>query len=416
MLHRLWLLPFLSFSFAARAKEVRITFANLKPLVETQNERVKASMNVLEAARRREGHLARSFLPKLEAHAAQERFKTGTQEEKTQPDFGIGASVNLFNGGRDRLRDKALAYRSQRKSFEAKVDAVDELGKARELYWLIVYEKNVALLLKEMLEVNDQNLRAAQRRVRSGVGTEGDRLEFEMNAIELKRDLSQTELDIRSHSRELLVLVGHSPEDSLMTDLELSHSGEWENEIRHSHGDHEFLVKPAELASQEAKVAAQETSRSWIPRLDAYAGWNQYNQREEDPASARERQESVVGLRLKLDVFDGIGHRREAQALRHEAEAANLMAAYQRKHNEAHIEKEFDELRFLHDRVHEAEGNIKSAQRYYAVTKSEYSRGVKNSPDVLGASQKLHGMKLKKLAMIRDFQIARSHVLSKIGK
>ena len=38
---------------------------------------------------------------------------------------------------------------------------------------------------------------------------------------------------------------------------------------------------------------------------------------------------------------------------------------------------------------HNAEENIKRAERYYRLTQSEYNRGVKNSPDVLGASQRL---------------------------
>lgn len=411
-----WL--WISFLLAANAgaKEVRVTFNELKALVETQNERVRAASEELAAARSREGHLGRSFLPKLEAHAAQESIKIGTQDVKTQPDYGAEVRMNLYNGGRDSLRDKALGFRSQRKTFEARGRVVEELGKSRVLYWTIVYQKNVVATLKEMIAINAENLRAAEKRIRGGVATESDRLEFEMNAIDLKRELSEAELEIRSLSRELLVHIGANADDTLVTDSVLSHGGEWEHEVRHTHRDHDFLVKPYEFASLEAQTAAREQGRAWLPRLDAYAGWNQFNQREENFAAARDRQESVVGVRLKIDAFDGLSFRREAQALRREAEAANLIATYQRKQNEAHIEKEYDELTFLHDRVHEADENIKSAERYYRVTRSEYSRGVKNSPDVLGASEKLLAMKLKRLAMIRDFQFARSHVLTKIGR
>ena len=401
---------------AAHAKDVKVSFGDLKALVESQNERVQSAKSELGAAKAREGHLTRSFLPKIEAHAAQESFKTGTQNQKSQPDYGAEASVNLFNGGRDRLRENELETRSKRKEFEVKTNLADELARARELYWTIIFNKNNLLLLKEALDVNSANVKAAQRRIGSGVGTQTDRLEFEMKAIELKREVSETELRVKADSRDLLIMLGFEPEDSLTTDSELSHGGEWESAIRHTHEDHDFLVKPAELQALEAEAAAKEASRNWIPRLDAYAGWNQYNQREEDPSEAKERQETVVGLRLKMNIFDGFSSQREARALRMEAAAANHIANYKRKSNEAHVEREFEELKLLHDKVHEADENIKSAQSYYRLTQSEYSRGVKNSPDVLGASEKLFGMKLKRLEMIRDFQIARSHVLSKIGK
>ncbi|MGE0528596.1 MAG: TolC family protein, partial [Bdellovibrionales bacterium] len=235
-------------------------------------------------------------------------------------------------------------------------------------------------------------------------------------AIELKRKLGEAELGTRAASRNLLILLGFPPDDALLTETEITHLGEWESEIQHSHQDHDYLVKPYELRSVETDLAAKEVARTWIPRIDAYAGWNQYNQREEDPPSARERQEHVIGVRLEMSLFDGFSAQREAEALHKEALAAKLAALYYRKENEAHVETEFDELRFLHDRVHEADENIKSAQKYYRITQSEYARGVKNSPDVLGASEKLFDMKLKRLEMVRDFQIARSHVLSKIGK
>ncbi len=92
------------------------------------------------------------------------------------------------------------------------------------------------------------------------------------------------------------MLIGFEPSDKLITDTELKHSDEWESEIQHTHVDHAFLVKPAELMAQEAEKQARELSRNWMPRLDAYAGWNQYNQREEDPFEARERRETVLGF------------------------------------------------------------------------------------------------------------------------
>lgn len=416
MLRNIFLFSLLLLARMPQAEEVRVKFEDLRKLVESRNDRVQAARQELAGAKSRRGHLTRSFVPRLEAHAAQETFKIGTQSEKHQPDYGAEATINLFNGGRDKIRGEILNLRSERKEFEAKASVTEELGKARELFWTIVYHKNSVALIKDMLEINAGNLKSAQRRIASGVATESDRLEFEMSAIDLRRELDQTELHIRTESRELLILLGYEPEDTLVTLGELKHSDDWEKEIQHTHRDHDYLVRPAQLLSAEAASAAKEASRTWVPRVEAYAGWNQFNQRREDPVESVERQESVIGIRMKLSLLDGISSYREAEALRKEAAAAASTAEYQRKMNEAHVESEFDELKFLHAKVHEAEENIKSAQKYYRLTQSEYSRGVKNSPDVLGASEKLLAMKMKRLEMIRDFQIARSHVLSKIGR
>ncbi|MGE3760552.1 MAG: TolC family protein, partial [Pseudobdellovibrionaceae bacterium] len=174
-------------SSTAFAKEVKVQFDELKTLVETKNERVLSVKSEADAAQAREGHLGRSFLPKVEAHFAQESFKVGTHDQKSQPDYGAEASVNLYNGGRDRLRESELRARALRKEFEVKTSMAEELARVRELYWMIVFGKNNLRLLREALDTNSANLKAAQRRISSGVATQSDKLEFEMKAIDLQR-------------------------------------------------------------------------------------------------------------------------------------------------------------------------------------------------------------------------------------
>jgi outer membrane protein len=117
-----------------------------------------------------------------------------------------------------------------------------------------------------------------------------------------------------------------------------------------------------------------------------------------------------------VETDDLVGSRREAAALKKEAAADFERAAFRRREIEAHMENEFSELRFLHDQVHDAEANIARAERYYKLTQSEYARGVKNSPDVLGASEKLFDSRLKRIELIREFQVAKAHLLAKLGR
>ena len=106
---------------------------------------------------------------------------------------------------------------------------------------------------------------------------------------------------------------------------------------------------------------------------------------------------------------------REAQALDQEAAAAKLMAEHKRRETAIHVRAELAQLKLLHDQVHETEQNIARAERYYKITQSEYARGVKNSPDVLGASDKLFDARHSRLETIRDYQVAKSHLMSKLG-
>ena len=253
-------------------------------------------------------------------------------------------------------------------------------------------------------------------RIKSGVATPSDRLEFKMKGLDLDQSQRTTSTRFKTLSFDLLVRLGYDLDEPLVIIGQLAHADEWEHDLKHSHKDHEYFSKPSVLYAEELNLMGKQRRRAWMPKLDLYASWHQFNQREEDPTASGERQKSAVGLKVTLDLFDGISARSDSQALAAQASAALAISEFKKKKSEALIEKEFSELKSLHDQVHEVEKLIKMAREYYRATQSEYSRGAKNSPDVLGATEKLEEIQRSKNQLIRDFQVARSHVLSKIGK
>lgn len=403
--------------FAQAETTVVIKSQDLRQLVESRNERVRAKELEQEGAVEREGSFARSFLPTAEVHAAEEQFKKGPLPTMTQPTFGAEVRVNVFNGGRDRLEGDRRKYIAERKGYESSQMVSLELGKAREAYWRILYLRDYIELLQSARRNSAESLKAAERRIKAGVATETDRVEFQMQEIDLKREFERAELERNNQIRTLMVILGFSSDVRPEFSESLNHEHDWQAAIKHTEADHAFLVRPAELQAKEAEAQASIQRRSWLPKLDVFAGYNQFNQRQEDAyGKAIDRQESVLGLRMSMNLFDGLSGRREALALTKEAQAAKAEAKYTNQEVEAHLHGEIAELNLLHDQVHAAEENIVRAEKYYQLTKSEYGRGVKNSPDMLGATEKLIGMRQKKLEIVRDFQIAKSHVLSKIGR
>lgn len=414
----LWLLlaVFILGPRAHAQNRVTLKFQDLKALIEKGNERVLGKKKDLEGAREREGYFVRSFLPSAELHAAQEQFKKGALPSKSQPTYGAELKVNLFNGGRDKLEEDRRNLVAVRKRFERDQVFSAEFAKAQEAYWRTLYLRDFIEVLKEARKNNAENLKAAERRIRGGVATESDRVEFQMQDIDLKRGLRRAEFELGNQMRTLSVLLGLAAGTVIDLPEKLQHEHDWEKMVGHSEADHEFLVKPVELMAKEAEIQASSQSRSWLPQIEAFAAYNQFNEREEDHPEPSDRTENVVGVRITMNLFEGLSGRSEAVALAREAEAAKLEAKYTEREVVAHIHGEIEELKFLHDQVHEAEENIQRAEKYYRLTRSEYSRGVKNSPDMLGATEKLINMRQKRLEIVRDFQIAKSHVLSKIGK
>jgi outer membrane protein len=398
---------------------IEIAFENLKPLMDSRSSRVQAAEIDREAAQQRTGNLGRSFLPKIELHAAQESFKSSVEPWKAEPSFGAEINLNLFNGGRDRLENQIRNLHVERKTVQVQQVAAGELQSLRTLYWETVYSLDKIDQIEAAIKVNVANMAAAVKRIRSGVATESDRVEFEMNAVDLGRELAEAKLKLANQTREFAIHLNFSLSDKLTFPRRLEHSHDFETALKHEARDHEFLYKDYELKSEEGELAAEKQRRSWWPEVDAFAAYNDYSQRIESagPDTSNDAaNEAVIGIRMKMGfgaIFDGT---QEAAALAKEASADKKRADLKRRQADAHMENEIGELRLLHDQIHSAEENIARAERYYKLTQSEYGRGVKNSPDVLGASEKLFENRLKRLEIIKDFQIAKSHVLAKIGK
>lgn len=400
----------------ALAESKTITSQNLRELLEAKNAKVRAAQKSKEAAAEKEGYLTRSFLPSLEAYAGQETFKPGRQPQVTEPAYGAELRVNLFNGGKDQLENRVRELSTQKRDFGVQRVVAEELEKARTEYWQSLYYREKIALLQVTLEVNKQNLNSADRRIRSGVATESDRVEFEMKAVELSQELSEAKMRQDSHFRNLQVLLGISKTEIGEFTEKLDHEHEYEVDLQHDMKDHEFLIKENEIQAEQNRLLATKEKREWWPKLDAFAAYNQYNERDKEFSNAEDRTESVVGVRISLSASAGLESRREGASLQKEAESSNALAQFQKTEIESHLANEMAELKLMHSQIHDAEENIKRAEKYYRLTQSEYGRGVKNSPDVLGASERLFETRNRRLEIVRDFQLAKAHVLSKIGK
>ncbi len=415
------LLSFLAFflPLTTSANSIVVTSQNIKSLLVGKNSKILATKLEKSAAEEREGSLTRSFFPSLVLYAGQESFKTGSLTQKLQPSYGAEARVNIFNGGLDKIENDVRALETKKLEYQHQRVSSEELEKARAGYWQSLYLQEKVSLLTATLEMNKQNLNSAQRRIKSGVATDSDRFEFEMKEVDLKRDLAETEIQLISQIRLLKILLGLGEGSIISFSEKLSHDHDYESMLNQSMKQHEFLFKEFEIEAEKQKLSVQSYHRTWWPKLDAFAAYNQYNQRIESAgpdASDDMRREAVLGLRMTMSFATGLEAQREANALSQKALASQTLANSLKQEVEVHLQGEIAELNFLHDQVHEAEQNIARAERYYKLTQSEYSRGVKNSPDVMGASEKLFEMRHKRLEIIKNFQISKAHVLSKIGQ
>lgn len=412
-----FLIGFLGMVNSVEAQTLDVSSESLKDILQSKNTRIQSAKLEHSASQERSGYLVRSFMPSIDIYGGQESFKTGTRPQRNQPSYGGEVSVNLYNGGRDLAESQIRDLDIERKNFQVMRVSSEELEKVRSSYWQSLFLKERLRITQGALEMNQQNLATAAKRIKSGVATDSDRFEFEMKSVDLKRELAELEVQLQNQLRLLKVQLGVEEEVSLNLIESYQHD---HDEINWSQMEerYQFLYKESEIQAQQYALASKQNHRSWQPSVDAFAAYNQFNRtvRAGEPdMTESERRETVVGLRASMSLSSGLEFRRQALASRQESLAARSLAEYQKRVVEADLKGDIATLKVLHDQVHEAEENIRRAEKYYRITKSEYMRGVKNSPDVLGAAEKLIGMQNKRIQIIKDYQVAKAFLISRMG-
>ena len=62
--------------------------------------------------------------------------------------------------------------------------------------------------------------------------------------------------------------------------------------------------------------------------------------------------------------------------------------------------------------MHDADRDVQKAQNFLRLTQSEYTRGVKNGPDLLEAFSKLYAFRKRKIELNLEYQLAKSELES----
>lgn len=410
------LLTGMALATTCSAESLQVTFDDLERLVRERNLHTKGSELLSAAAEAGRGHLERSYLPRLSAQLGQEGYKTGDQDSRDDTVAGTELVWNIYQGGRDTAEDKIRETHAKVAKLDSEQVLRFELGKARSAYWRLVAQREIKGILDRACSENLTQISSAKQRVEAGLATKTDILEFEMNQIRLEQERTRNRLEIKKHELELITLLGFEQQQTIDTPIKVLHLHQ--DQILDDDFDPHAHPSVASLQSQgvEAQLAADKAKRWWIPALDIHASYNLHPYREREYDRQSERREGLVGARLSMQLFDGLEQRTESR--QRQLEAAGRRAESEQTAAEllAEVENARHELRAAHDIIHTSEKGLTIAKSYLSETLDEYSKGVKNSPDVLSALEKNLELHLRFVELKLDHQLARTRLLALLGR
>lgn len=400
----------------SRAEAVAVPFGEIPRIVMENNQHAQGAAYLRKSAEAGKGVLGRSFLPALEARGGAEAFKTGSQRQREEPFGFLEARWNVFHGGRNQLEGRIADARSYAVSAEADLTLREEIRKARQGYWNLVALRELVGILEEAVSENRKNQGAAGTRIRAGIATETDRIEFEMHAAELAQELARFRLSAENTERSLAILLGLAEGTPIETPLSVGHEHS-DSLLKVPYKEQEHPeVHSVLLRSLEADLESEKLRRWWTPSVDVFGSYGLHTFREREFDARAERMESVVGVQLSVQLFDGFNGRAETQRKALEAEGLRREHIQASRELKARVEGAKAELKLTHQLIHESEETLKRSRAYLTRTLDEYRRGVKNSPDVLSASERNFSVRRRFVELRRDYQLARAELMSILGE
>ncbi len=394
----------LAIAQSATTATTKILYSDLPKLVREKNEKVRASEIAVSAAKKRTGYLGRSFLPGVDLKAGLESATLGTAAQEQRNFWGAEARLNLYRGGRDRVEEKIRESSVLQQQSELDKDYHGELRNARKTYSQLVANTYLLNELKNALKDNEANISSAKKRSSAGVSTTSDVIQFELEQTLINQQIKKITLERDSLSKRFAIAIAQDNHEGLELSESFSHPPEPITDKTSSPQNAEIRALEQEQVIHSLKKS--QSDRWWIPSLDVYSAYRRPSFFENDSRALSKDNEWVSGIQISMNLGKGFEDyaNKGSQELQIQASAQKL--TYMKRQNEATLHDLNQDLKLLHELIHDADKDIEKAASFLKLTKAEYSRGVKNGPDLQDAFGKYYEFKTRRIDLYRLFHEA----------
>ena len=397
-------------AFAHHPNEGSLSLEQLLAEAQSQNLEIKEADSFLKASEAEAKSQYGKLLPQLSLEGGP--ISTKFDDDKSSGTAVYGkADWNLYRGGRDQdsIDKSKIKSDLHRKKYEAiKSRVVREISR---VYYELLFLLEGTSLKEKALEMNQEQMKLAKVKKSSGFTSSADVIEFELREATINSDLKMLSQMTTERSRELAVLLGRK--DSSVPNLvkghlsrEVSPSLSRENILaRLKDSNIEIAEAQADLQMSQKDVAIAKSG--FLPALDLEAKYGKIAN--EERVFSDSNNYSVM-LKVSVPLFSGLETMNQSKAASSALTAKDLAASRRSLSTYAEAENLFSRLSMLTDRLNLEEKNLSKSEDYYKITLSEYKRGVKNSPDMVGASERLLEARMRNLEYQKDYYLTKLRI------
>jgi outer membrane protein TolC len=332
------------------------------------------------------------FLPTFGIEGGYQKFDSESQ--KISGTFGhVFGEYKIDLGGSGYFQYKAA-------SVEADIAHLKNEQVQRQLQWNIETKFSRALYLQESIKLYktalEQNIsfaQAAKKKKASGLASDADVLEFDLNESILRSDLEEIQSDYNEALNDLRVALGISYAEPIELKGSLDHF--------HIQGSFDEIKSRIQASSYKGQIAGLEAKRANYLQSASYGGLlpevslgATFGRRGIDEPEGPEQTYYVIARWELFSGFKDVGNYKKALAMEQKAE-------FEKRQSEINLpgelETEYKKFLALQNRVDLESQNRERSRSYLNTVMKEYHRGVKNSADLKSASMQLLETSLRDL-------------------
>ena len=341
-------------------------------------------------------------------------IEAGLSEQRATPLAFLYGSYTFYNGGKKDLH-RSMIQAEIAAANQSVPSLVFAIEREMEVLFLEIAMKHAAIRLKEeALKVNKRHRLMATKRRLAGLVSETDVLEFDLIEGIFQREVEITKREVDVTKRLLGRKLG-LPESFEVETLDIESpqtiQPTLDNLLQDALANH-----PARLRVQhEAKaieLEAQLNDADWGPKVDIEGrlGYLPLDSRPEDKKAG-----ASVTLTATLDLFsDGMRSATKRELLSKREVITSLLDA-EIQQLEFLAADAFGKAKILEGRREIEKKSLLQAKRYYKATLDEYGRGLKNSPDVAGASTLVTDARARLLETAYEWHVQKIELEKALG-
>jgi outer membrane protein len=354
------------------------------------------------------------FLPHISLEAGPQISNMAGQRKSGIALYGK-AEWNIFRGRIDQIQLKMADERE--KSLTKQLTSIENRirSEVSELYAEMQFIAESTDLKEHALKMNAEQKKIAVTKNSAGFTLKSDVLEFELREATIQSDLVLLNQAMAEKSRKMSALLSRTNSEvsfKVKGHLIRSDINSSRKDILDAMINNNQEIAAIEYESKLLSLEKDKVIAGFYAKVDLEGRYGRFGNSEKvNP----EKNDATLLLKVSVPIFSGLETLNQTRSLSSKI-VGRFLDGEDRK---LQLISEMDILLINLDatskRLDLEEKNLIRSQAYYDATVNEYKRGIKNSPDMVGASERLFDARIRNLEYRRDLVVGKAKLTRLVG-